>query len=93
MQPVASCCVVTNSCLPVCTRSHHSPTVLLTRVPCSVSVEPNSDHVENIHILVKLSRTQKLITPARDADEVTFYSVFARLPKHFGVTETGRESV
>ena len=26
----------------------HSPTVLLTRVPCSVSVEPNSDHVQHV---------------------------------------------
>ena len=33
---------------PVCTRSLHSPTVLFTRVPCSVSVEPNSNHVEHV---------------------------------------------
>ena len=35
-------CVNTNSCHPVCTRFPHSPAVLLTRVPCSVSVEPTS---------------------------------------------------
>ena len=34
----------TNKCHPVCTRS----LPLLTRVPCSVSVEPNSDHVEHV---------------------------------------------
>ena len=47
----------------VCTRSVDSPTVLFARVPCSVPVEPNSDHIEHvtqvyIHILVKLIRSQ-----------------------------------
>ena len=57
------CCVITNSCHPVCTRFLHSPTILLTRVPCSVYVEPTSTtlstlHWRSIHILVKLFRSQ-----------------------------------
>ena len=31
-----------------CTRSFDSPTVLFARVPCSVPVEPNSDHIEHV---------------------------------------------
>ena len=56
-------CVNTNSCHLVCTRFPHSSTVLLTRVPRSVSVEPTSTtlstlHWRSIQILVKLFRSQ-----------------------------------
>ena len=58
--------VNTNSCHPACTRVPHSPTVRLTFVSCSVSVEPTSTtlstlHWRNIHILAKLFRSQERI--------------------------------
>ena len=58
--------VNTYSCHLVCTRLPHSSTVLLTRVPCSVTVEPTSTiwstlHWRNIHILAKLFRSHRLL--------------------------------
>ena len=86
-------CVNTNSCHLVCTRFPHSCTVLLTREPCSASVEPASTTLSTLHwrsIVQDLTIQRQALLPSCSSH--SSFSRVATLGSSHGMIPTWQRS-